>query len=460
MIRWWRRRSLRARLVLIGTCGLAAGLLVGGVALFAVLGLALQRSVDTAAESTAHDVAALAAAGELPDPVPVAGGQVVQVVDAENRVKYASIGADRLVPILRRAELAAARKGERTYVDGSRAAVEGPIRVVAVPVGDDTVVVGRPVAEVFHSMGVLRGHLLVVYPVLVAVLALLAWRVVGAVLRPVEELRAGAESITGARRADRLPVPVSEDEIQRLAVTLNGMLDRLAVARARQRAFVADAAHELRSPLAAMRTELEVAGRHGIPPDLVPDLLADVVRLSRLVDDLLLLARADDAAPAVAAPRDPVDLAALLEEARERCRGARVPVVSSPAQCELVTLGDHDALLRAVTNLADNAVRHASSRVVLTGYAEGGSAVLEVIDDGPGIPAEDRERVFDRFTRLDDGRARDDGGAGLGLAIVRELVRRHDGTVHLADAAPGLRATIRLPLAARAMSDDHAAVGS
>jgi signal transduction histidine kinase len=445
-MRWWRGRSLRARLVILGTCGLGVGFLVGGIGLFAVLGLALQRSVDASAASTADYVAALTREGELPNPVPVAGGQLVQVVDGDGRVLSASVGADPLIPLLQPKELASARKGDRHYVDGSPVAVDGPVRVVALPVGDDTVIVGRPVGEMYRSMGLLRGHLLVVYPVLVIALGVVGWRVVGAALRPVEQLRVGAESITGSRRDDRLPVPCSEDEIQRLALTLNGMLDRLSAARARQRAFVADAAHELRSPLTAMRTELEVAGRHGIPPDLVPDLLADVVRLSRLVDDLLLLARADDAAPS----KDrfaPVDVADVLREAHDRCRGARVRVDLVVADgLDLTTLGEHDALLRAVTNLLDNAVRHAAGRVTLTGYPEAGSAVIEVTDDGPGIPEPDRERVFDRFTRLDDGRARDDGGSGLGLAIVRELVRRHDGAVTLADAGPGLRATIRLPL--------------
>jgi signal transduction histidine kinase len=283
-----------------------------------------------------------------------------------------------------------------------------------------------------------------VYPALVLLLAALAWRVVGAALRPVEGLRAGAESITGAGRADRLPVPASADEIHRLAVTLNGMLDRLAAARARQRAFVADAAHELRSPLAAMRTELEVAQRHGITGDLAADLLADVERLGRLVDDLLLLARTDDAAPTEPAESAPVELGALLAEVCERCRGARVPVTVS-GDGPLWTNGDRDTLLRVLTNLVDNSVRHAATRVVLTGYQEAGEAVLEVIDDGPGIPVADRERVFDRFTRLDDARARDDGGAGLGLAIVRELVRRHGGAVYLEDAKPGVRAVVRLP---------------
>jgi len=217
---------------------------------------------------------------------------------------------------------------------------------------------------------------------------------------------------------------------------------------------VADAAHELRSPLAAMRTELEVAGRHGIPADLVPDLLADVVRLSRLVDDLLLLARADDGggrAPAAVGGGGPVAVRELLLDVADRCRGARVPVaLAECAPPDLTVRGDRDALVRAVTNLVDNAVRHASCRVTLTGYAEGGTAVMEVTDDGPGIPAADRERVFDRFTRLDDGRARDDGGTGLGLAIVRELVRQHEGTVRLDDAGPGVRAAIRLPVVSAA----------
>lgn len=439
---WWRHRSLRARLVLLGTGGLAVGFALSGVVLFALLGLALERATDAAADATARDVAALAAEGQLSDPVPVAGGQVVQVIDAQGRVRAASIGADRLVPLLRPDELAAVRGGRRLYVTDSRAALTGPMRVVARPAGTDTVLVARPVAETYRSVGLLRTALLLVYPALVLLLSAMAWRVVGAALRPVEGLRAGAESITGAGRADRLPVPASGDEIHRLAVTLNDMLDRLAAARARQRAFVADAAHELRSPLAAMRTELEVAQRHGITGELAGDLLADVERLSHLVDDLLLLARTDDAAPTVAAV-DPVDLAALLREVCERCRGSRVPV-TCPVEGPLWTNGDRGALLRVLTNLVDNAVRHAASRVVLTGYREAGDAVLEVVDDGPGIPAADRERVFDRFTRLDDARARDDGGAGLGLAIVRELVRRHGGTVHVEDAAPGVRAVVRL----------------
>jgi signal transduction histidine kinase len=452
-MRWWRRLSLRARLLLIGSGGLAIGFALGGLVLFAALGFALERAVDSDALSTAHDVAALVDEQRLSDPLPVAGGQLVQVVDAQGRVLSASIGADRLTSLLRPEELPAARSGRRSYVDGSRAGVVGPLRVVALPAGQtqdpQTVIVARPVAEVYRSVGILRTGLLVVYPVLVLVLAVLAWRVVGAALRPVESLRAGAEAITGAEAgtgagaADRLPVPQSRDEISRLAVTLNGMLDRLAAARARQRAFVADAAHELRSPLANLRTELEVAQRHGIPPAMVDDLLVDVERLSRLVDDLLLLARADDAhVPGLRA--EPVELHEVLTEVADRFRAARVPVDvldGSP----LWIAGESQSLQRVVDNLVHNAVRYAATRVTVSATAEASEVVLAVADDGPGIPSADRQRVFDRFTRLDDARARDAGGAGLGLAIVRELVRRHGGTVQLADAKPGVRAEVRMP---------------
>jgi signal transduction histidine kinase len=348
-----------------------------------------------------------------------------------------------------------------------------------------TVLVARPIQDLTQSVHLLRTTLLVTFPPLVALLVLVAYRVTSAALKPVEGLRAGAEEITGGTRAGRLPVPDSSDEIHRLAVTLNDMLHRLDASRARQRAFVADAAHELRSPLTNMRTELEVAQR--LPgstdwPALSADLLTDVERLSRLVDDLLLLARADDGTPAppealpgsssVASSgafsatssgaagrgvgtRDAgargthrlpaeVELGQLLAEV-----AARYPAVEyeRPAVA-LHVAGDRDALARVVGNLLDNAVRHARSSIRLSVGADGAYRRITVTDDGPGIPAGDRERVFDRFTRLDDARARDKGGSGLGLAIVRELVRRHHGTVTLHGTVPppGLEAQVRIPI--------------
>jgi signal transduction histidine kinase len=457
-------QSLRARLMIIGVLGLTAGLAVGGVVLIGALGYVLQRTVDAEAFKTADAVAMLVSEDALPDPLPVAGTDVrVQVVDAQNRIRAASINADRLVPILYPPELAKARdRRGGVFIPGERLGLTGPVRVVVVPAGShgnpQTVLVAKSMVDVLHSVETVRTILLIGFPLLVAVLAVVAWRVVGATLRPVEALRAGAEEITGRARSGHLPVPDSRDEIHRLAVTLNGMLDRLESARTRQRAFVADAAHELRSPLANMRTQLEVAQRLGGRTDwpaVGDDLLADTQRLSRLVDDLLLLARADDAGPGERTAAGLVELGELLVGVAERYPSPPVRVL--PPSHPLWTIGDPDALARILANLLDNAVRHACSEVTVaaTGGEGPGSAyhLVTVTDDGPGIPVEDRERVFDRFTRLDDARARDAGGAGLGLAIVRDLVHRQGGTVQLSDAnanananaGPGLRAEVRLP---------------
>lgn len=470
---WSRLRAafgLRGRLMVIGVLGLSVGLAVGGLVLLGVLHFVLQRTVDNEAFRTADAVALLAAEDALPDPLPVAAGQTrVQVVDHEGRVRAASIDADRLVPMLRPEQIDRDAR-QRLTVPGERVGLPGPVRVVAVPAGTGaeprTVLVARSMADVRHSTHAVRTILLVAFPLLVGLLAVVAWRVVGATLRPVEALRRGAEEITGRDGGGRLPVPGSRDEIHRLAVTLNGMLGRLESARNRQRAFVADAAHELRSPLTNIRTELEVAQRLAGRTDwtaVSANLLADTERLSRLVDDLLLLARLDEAQPARAT--GPVELGGLL--AAVAARYPSPPVRVLPLETPVWTVGDPDELHRILANLVDNAVRHARGEVVLAvpasdadrpapgvpasrraGAGPGAYHLVTVTDDGPGIPVADRARVFDRFTRLDGARARDAGGSGLGLAIVRELVRRAGGTVELADAEPGPGLSVRLRLPA------------
>jgi signal transduction histidine kinase len=407
-MRGWHALGLRPRLTLLAVASVAAGLAIGGVVLVLALSAGLQRALDEEALETARDVAALVDTGRLPDPVPVAGTQLVQVVDAASRVRAGSPGTDRLVPLLRPAELARVRSGERFSVDGGPAGLNGPLRVLGVRAGGSdpqTVVVAAPAADVQRSVATLRTVLLVAYPLLVAGLAVLAWQVVGLTLRPQER------------------------------------------ARARQREFVSDAAHELRSPLASIRTQLEVGVRLGPGSDwpaIADDLLADVERLSRLVDDLLLLARADEAGPAPSRAR-PLDLRPVVDGVVARAAGARVPVRAEPGPASWA-VADPDAVTRVLTNLVDNAVRHAATRVSVRAGSDGGQAVLAVADDGPGIAAADRQRAFERFSRLDGGgRGRQDGGAGLGLAIVAELVRRHGGTVRLADAGPGLLVEVRLP---------------
>jgi signal transduction histidine kinase len=450
---WFRRLSLRARLILIGVTGVAVALVLGGLLLVTVLRAVLIATVDDGARQTARDVAQLVQENSLSNPIPTSGTQYVQVLDRGATVRAASIGADRLVSLLTPAELRRARAGQVVVVGGGRLGLSGDLHVVAVETGSgsDTriVVVAVPVRDVAQSLKAVRAAMIVAAPLLLGGLAVLAWRVVGWTLRPVEELRAGAEEIS-ASHSGRLPVPEGDDEVHRLAVTLNRMLDRLESARMRQRAFVADAAHELRSPIASLRTQLDVADHLGEPAPTA-DLRAEVDRLARLVDDLLLLARADERDPALRR-REPVELVGLVTEAAAACTGTRVSVLPPSGEPQW-TSGDPVALRRAMDNLLSNACRHAATRVVLDVQRVGQRVLVTVVDDGPGIAAEDRERVFDRFTRLDDARARDEGGTGLGLAIVRELVRLHGGTVHLADAGPGLRVTVNLPIHPDASSE-------
>jgi len=440
--------SLRARLLAVGVTGVAVALALGSLMLYAVLTVALNRTVDDSAFASARAVAAMVESNTVPDPLPVSGSQVVQVVDGSGAIVSASVSADRLTPLLRSPELAKALAGERISLPGGRAGLSGNLRAIAVRAGPSSasrsIIVAVPVNDIERSKDVLRNTLLVTYPPLVVIMALIAWRVIGWTLRPVETLRSGAARISGSDQDERLAVPGSADEIRALALTLNDMLDRLAAARGRQRAFVADAAHELRSPLASMRTQLEVAQHLGEGGELAADLLADVARLSALVEDLLLLARAGSDANRPSA-RESLDVSALLVSTASRYAGARVPVTVTAGPAVYASANSEE-LRRVLANLVDNAVRHASSAVSLEVRSEGGHAVLTVADDGPGIPADERERVFERFARLDDARDRDAGGTGLGLAIVRELLRRSDGSISLQDnpSGAGLVAVVHL----------------
>lgn len=447
--------SLRGRLVTVAVLGVAVALLIGGVLLYVVLTTSLSRAIQADTLSSARAVAALVDAGRLPDPVPVSASEVVQVLDTQGRVLGGSVTADRLTPLVTDDERREALAGDRVVVPGHRSGLSGSLQVAAVAAGPATapvtVVAASPTADLEASGRTLRILLLVLYPLLLTVLAAIAWRVVGAALRPVEALRHSAARIDETSAdTERLPVPPARDEISALAVTLNAMLDRVAGARRKQRSFVADAAHELRSPLASMRTQLEVAHRLGEGGELPTDLLADVHRLSSLVEDLLLLARSDDGVTPVTIAG--TDLRALLPEVVSRYAGSRVPLLLKAVGFDdplgvgeqLWVEGGRDALTRALVNLLDNAVRHAEREVTVGVHVLPSSVGLSISDDGHGIPAGDRERVFDRFTRLDEARDRDSGGSGLGLPITRELLRRAGGTIRLEDAAPGVRAVVTL----------------
>jgi signal transduction histidine kinase len=449
MLSRFERISLRGRLMAIGVLGVAGALVLGGVILYAVLASSLTRTVQSEALASAREIALLVNSGQTPDPVPGSGAQVVQVLSADNRVVTASLTADRLTPLVTPEERAQALAGDVVVVAGNRSGMSGGLQVSAIEAGPANnrvvVVAALPTADLESATTTLRNLLLVVFPLLLVVCAVIAWRVIGAALAPVEELRSGASRIDGSSTDERLPVPPTRDEIAALATTLNEMLDRVASARRTQRAFVADAAHELRSPLATMRTQLEVAARLGDGNGLPAELIPEVRRLSSLVEDLLLLARSDDGQLARAEARsETVDLGALAHDVAGRYASARVPVqLLAPVQRSHVS-GSYDELYRALTNLVDNAVRHAASRVDVAVEVSDDVSQLIVTDDGTGIPETDRERVFDRFTRLDDARDRDSGGTGLGLAIARELLRRNGAHVSLEDAGPGVRAVVTI----------------
>jgi signal transduction histidine kinase len=333
--RWFQRLSIRWRLMTVGLVGLTVALVAAGSLLYAVLSATLANTLGAEANSAAREVATLVEQGRLSDPVPVSGALVVQVLDSSQRVIAGSLVADRLTPLLTADEVRRTLAGEQLTVPGSRSGLSGRLHVAAVSAGPGsapvTVIAGVPTGEVDVSLGLVRTLLFVGLPLLLLALAAVAWRVIGAALAPVEALRLGAERI-GAdarprrRRAtvDRLPIPVADDEIHSLATTLNGMLDRLDGLAERQQAFLDDAAHELRSPLASLRTQLEVAEHVGDGGSLPADLLPDVERLSRLVDDLLVLARSGngEASPSL----ETVDLRPLLREIVSRYAAARVPV--------------------------------------------------------------------------------------------------------------------------------------
>jgi signal transduction histidine kinase len=299
-----------------------------------------------------------------------------------------------------------------------------------------------------HALDTLRTVLLPGIPTLLFVVALMTWFGVGRALAPVSAIRSRVAEITATDLHQRVPVPRSRDEIAALARTVNATLDRLEAAVDRHRRFVADAAHELRSPIATLRTRMELAEARGSA--VADEALVDIERLQALAADLLLLARLDAAEPVPAEEADLGQVAA--EEAlavRPRHEEVRVRLDIAP---DVVVDGSPGHLTRLVRNLVDNAVRHARSTVDVRVAADSGRAVLMVRDDGPGIPPEHRESVFDRFTRLDEARARDAGGSGLGLSIARDIAAVHGGTLVVTDDGPGACLRASLPLSGRITS--------
>jgi signal transduction histidine kinase len=309
---------------------------------------------------------------------------------------------------------------------------EDPFRIVATSIrtddGSRIVAVAQSMRPVNESIEALIEAVLVGMPLLALVVGVATFVFVGRSLRPVEGIRRRVAGITGRDLHARVPVPAARDEVAALAETMNGMLDRLESSAAAQRRFVADASHELRSPLTTLQVGLDVLARHPHDrPARIERLQAQAERLGRLVSDLLLLARADE--HGLTPQWGEVDLDDLVYGHRERIQAQHPNLVVDASVQPVRVHGDARQLDRAIGNLCDNAAMHAGKRVALTLSADETHAHLVVGDDGPGIDAADRRRVFDRFVRLDDSRTRSDGGSGLGLAITREIVHGHHGAI-------------------------------
>ena len=307
-------------------------------------------------------------------------------------------------------------------------------RAVTTPAGVAVLHVGINFDDVTDPVSIVSRLLSAVVPAAVVMLAALVWWLTGRTLRPVEAIRHEMAAITATTLDRRVPVPHTGDEIHRLAQTVNGTLDRLEDAVRRQNRFVSDASHELRGPLTRIRGALELdASRLADSQDSGSNasILADTIELQRLIDDLLHLARVDGGAdPLAVAPLDLDDI--VLRETR-RIREPGLLVVDTSAVSAAQVIGDQRQLTRAISNLLDNAQRHARSALTITLAEIDGYARLTVADDGPGVPPAERERVFERFARLDNARTRDAGGSGLGLAIARDIVHRHRGTLVIDD---------------------------
>jgi signal transduction histidine kinase len=412
----------------------------------------LENSVADAARQQAQDLVGQVASSTPSGALSTGEGDqsLVQVVDAQGRVIAFSPSVDGEQPIVSaRPEIGTTQ----TLVTDALPIGEGNNFVVVAqgaqtPDGPVTILVAESLELVSESTGIVVGLLVVGYPLVLVAVGGTSYWLVGRALAPVEQIRRRVAGIHGASKAtERIPVPDTRDEISRLAETMNAMLDRLHVARQSQRQFIADASHELRSPLATIRAVHEIAALHpGVQEwdQAGSEVLGELDRVDRLVADMLLLARADERG--IPLTLEEVDLDDLLHQEADRLR--RVSSVGITVHAPPVrALADRHQLARALRNLTDNAARHTASRIELRLSESGQLATIEVADDGPGIAPGDRDRIFDRFVRLDQSRARSQGGTGLGLPIAREIARSLGGTLELLDSEVGAHFALTIPRA-------------
>jgi signal transduction histidine kinase len=466
MRRWFA--SMRVRITVLATLAVTVALVVASVVLVWAVERTVVGQVREAARSEVDRVADTLSAGEVLTDMDVSAvggsgvwvlvqdevGEVIDTVPALEGSLWRHETGDELdvgeVGRLLHDQrmLVDEAAGGRDHVSDTRISHAGDDLVVAsrsvgTPDGARTVVAISALAEAARSVDAVIRALLVATPLLVVFVAATTWVAVDRSLRPVEQIRRQADAISHSTLSGRLPEPAAAAELYRLTATLNEMLDRLEVGARRQHEFIADASHELRTPLAAMRAELELALAHAYSAQWQPTarrLLADQRRLEQLTADLLTLARLEETGSRHDA--EPVDLTSLVAAEVDGLTTVEFDTDLRPVR----VYGSAADLSQLVRNLVDNAARYADRRVAVGLREESGQAVLTVDDDGPGIPEDDRERVFERFTRLDGSRTRASGGVGIGLALVRRVTHGSGGTVTIADAPlGGARFEVRLP---------------
>ncbi|GAA2224535.1 HAMP domain-containing sensor histidine kinase [Streptomyces amakusaensis] len=483
-------RSVRAKASIGATLVVAVALIAAGLSVLLLLRNHLTGAADLQAEVTARETASRFALGRAPDlsdgderPVQIVAENGCLIAASEGLEKISGTGSPKVTkePCEQDDGRSEDPDEDRTDENGEddrsdeepepgRVSAERPVftggsatvhgdtasyRFAAVEATDDegvtaTVHAGAPLATEEGAVATVRDAMLIGLPLLLLIVGSVTWLVTRRALAPVEGIRREMAAITAsADLSRRVPEPGSRDEVARLARTTNETLAALEASEERQRRFVADASHELRSPIASLRTQLEVGAAH---PELldVPGAVEDTVRLQQLAADLLLLARLDAGErPGLAR----VDLSALVrEETSQRtasgAAGDRVALTVETADAGLDVDGSRSQLARVLGNLLDNAQRHAEAEVTASVRRDGRYVVLAVADDGEGVPEAERERIFERFVRLDDARSRDEGGAGLGLAIARDVAERHGGSLTVGRAATGgALFELRLPAA-------------
>ncbi|MEV1174100.1 ATP-binding protein [Nonomuraea sp. NPDC049784] len=451
MVRWLFPRSIRARLTAVATLIAALVFTATTAITLTTVPENLRGVVHARVEVAVRRVASEARTGQLP---PVLGtparGHLLQVVSADGRVIAKSPGIPEGLRLtsLRPPKPETVYTVERT-VYRSPDEPEAHYLIMALtaqtPHGPVIVCGAASLAEVDRALIWIYLLVFLGTPLVLVSVAGITWVAVGSALRPVERIRAEMAEITGQDLSRRVPVPDTGDEITDLARTTNDTLDRLERSAETQRRFVADASHELRSPLSALRAQLEVANAYPEETDwkLTGErALAAADRLTSIINELLMLARLDAGA---VTERRVVDMAQVAQDQVRRREGSRAPIFPDLSAAAPV-FGSPVQLDRLLTNLLDNATRHATARIDLKVAVEGVKVVVTVTDDGEGIPPQDRERVFERFTRLESARAKDKGGSGLGLPLSREIAAAHGGSLTVADHFPGARFVVILPL--------------